>query len=544
LRGKIWLSTALLAVGGSLLLASGFASPASSATERASAGGTLNVDLTTDVDYTDPALDYLSTGWELEYATGLKLLNYPDKNGAAGAQLQPEAAAGFPKVSNNGRTYDFTVKAGFTKFANGQPVTAANFAFVLNRNASPKMQSPSTPFLQDIVGAQAVIDGKASSISGVKVRGNHLIITLNQPAPDFLARIAMPFFIALPTNTPIDPNGVEEPSTAGPYFVKDRVPNKSIVLARNPYYKGKRPHNATQIVYTVGNSLEAIRLRVEQGSSDYAAAGVPPSAYAELAQKYGINRGQLWVKPQLGVSYIAMNHDRPLFKNNVPLKKAINYAIDRRALVAQGGFLSGKRTDQILPPGMAGFRNADLYPLKAPNFTFAKKLAQGHTGDGKAVLYSSNRGATPLRAQIVQFDLKQIGLDVEVKLFARAVQIEKEGTRGEPFDLTLEGWIADYADPFDFINVLLSGNSLHDANNNNVAYFNAPKYNRMMEQASRLSGAARYKAYGNLDVDMFKNDPPWAAYQNFNSRIFVSKRFGCFVYNAIYTIDLAAACLK
>ena len=58
-------------------------------------------------------------------------------------------------------------------------------------------------------------------------------------------------------------------------------------------------------------------------------------------------------------------------------------------------------------------------------------------------------------AQIVQFNLKQIGLNVNSHLFARAVQIDKEGTRGEPFDITSEGWIADYADPYDFINVLL-----------------------------------------------------------------------------------------
>jgi len=544
LSRKLWLSIVMVAVGASLLLAAGFAGPADSASKGVAAGGTLNVDLTTDVDYTDPALDYLSTGWELEYATGLKLMNYPDKNGAAGAQLQPEAAAGFPKVSGNGRTYTFTVNAGFTKFSNGQPVTAANFAFAFNRDANPKMQSPSTPFLQDIVGAQAVIDGKASSISGIKVSGNKLSITLTQAAPDFLARVAMPFFIALPTNTPIDSNGVEEPASAGPYYISDRVPNKSIVIKANPNYKGKRPHNVDQIVYNIGNSLEAIRLRVEQGTSDYAAQGVPPSAYAELAQKYGINKGQLWVKPQLGVSYIAMNHDRPLFKNNVPLKRAINYAIDRRALVAQGGFLAGKRTDQILPPGMAGFKNGDLYPLKGPNFTFAKKLATGHTADGKAVLYAGNRGATPLRAQIVQFDLKQIGLDVEVKLFARAVQIEKEGTRGEPFDMTMEGWIADYADPFDFINVLLSGDSLHDSNNNNVAYFNDPKYNAQMRAASRLSGAARYKAYGNLDIDITKNNPAWAVRGNINSRIFISKRIGCFTYNSVFQFDYAAACIK
>jgi ABC-type oligopeptide transport system substrate-binding subunit len=534
---KLWLSTITVGVALLMVFAAGAAAKGGSSVK---AGGTLTVDLTTDVDYTDPALDYLSTGWELEYATCLKLMNYPDVNGAKGAQLVPEAATGFPKVSSGGKVYDFTVNASFTKFSNGQPVTAANFKAAIDRNADPKMQSPAVPFFSDIVGSDK------SPVSGARVKGNHLIITLSKAAPDFLARMAMPFFCAIPTNLPHDPNGVETPPSAGPYYIAERTPNKSIIVKRNPNYKGKRPHNVNQIVYTIGNSLEAIRLRVEQGESDYAAAGIPPSAYSEIAQKYGINKSQFFVKPQLGVSYVAMNHDRPIFKNNAPLKKAINWAVDRQALVAQGGYLSGKRTDQILPPGMAGFRDASLYPLKvnAASIAQAKKLASGHTRDGKIVLYAGNRGATPLRAQILQFNLKQIGLDVETKLFARAVQIEKEGTRGEPFDLTLEGWIADYADPYDFINVLLSGSSLHASNNNNVAYFNDPTYNKKMEAASRLSGAPRYAAYGALDVDMFKNSPPWASYLNFNSRIFVSKNVGCFVYNAIYTVDMAAVCKK
>ena len=71
------------------------------------------------------------------------------------------------------------------------------------------------------------------------------------------------------------------------------------------------------------------------------------------------------------------------------------------------------------------------------------------------------------------------------------MQIEKEGTRGAEFDFTTEGWIADYADPYDFINILLSGDSLHDANNNNVAYYNSPKFNKAMTAASNLSGNAR-----------------------------------------------------
>src|SRR3982750_4369208 len=117
------------------------------ATNKVKTGGTLNVDLTTDIDYTDPALSYLSTGWELEYATCLKLMNYPDGIGPRTSQLVPEAAAGFPKVSNNGKTYDFTVKASFTKFSDGAAVGPANFAYAFNREANPKMQSPSTPFL-------------------------------------------------------------------------------------------------------------------------------------------------------------------------------------------------------------------------------------------------------------------------------------------------------------------------------------------------------------------------------------------------------------
>ncbi|HET7045986.1 MAG TPA: ABC transporter substrate-binding protein [Gaiellaceae bacterium] len=546
---KLWLSVVMVAVGASLLVVAGFARPSSAASGKTSAaGGTLNYDLQSDIDYSDPALSYYVPSWEIEYATCLKLLNYPDANGPKSSQLQPEAATGFPKVSNGGRTYDFNVKASFTKFNTGEAVTPANFQHAIERLADPKMQSPATPFINDIVGVEARLAGKASSVSGVKVKGSHLIITLTKAAPDFLSRIAMPFFCAVPKNLPVDPNGVNTLAAAGPYYYAARTPNKSITVKRNPNYHGKRPHNADQINYTVGNDLPATQLRLENGQADL--GGVPPSAYAGLAKKYVVNKGRFFVKPNLGIWYVAMNHDRPLFKTggangNVPLKKAVNYALDRHAMVIQRGAFSGVRTDQILPPGMQGFKKASIYPtVKQPNFAFAKKLASGHTGDGKAVLYTFNSSYGPLWAQIVQFDMKQIGLDVEVKQFARAVQFEKEGTRGEPFDMTLEGWSADYPDPFDFINVLLSGDSLHASNNNNVAYFNSPVYNKKMEAAARTSGAARYTTYGNLDVDIMKNAAPWAPILNPNNRYFVSGHVGCFTYNNVYGLDLAAMCKK
>ena len=539
---KLWLATVTVAIA-MLAVFAGSAGAKSGHTAKAGAtGGTLNVDFFTDLDYTDPALAYLSTSWELEYATCLKLMNYPDANGPKGAQLVPEAAAGFPKVSNSGKTYDFTVNAGFTKFSNGQAVTAASFKAAFDRDADPKMQSPALAFFSDIVGSSS------SPVSGVQVKGSHLVITLTKAAPDFLARVAMPFFCAVPTNLAHDPNGVLAPPSAGPYYISDRVPERSITVKRNPYYKGKRPHNLTQINYTVGNSLAASYLRVQQGDTDYADGGIPSASYAEAAQKYGVNKGQFWVKPILGVRYFAFNHDRPLFKGaaGTNLAKAINYAIDRKAVLAQGGYLAGKRTDQILPPGMAGFRDASLYPLKGPDVTSAKKWA-GKAGvkDGQSVeFYTSNTPTALLAAQIVQFDLNQIGLKVNTHPFARGVQIDKEGTRGEPFDITSEAWQADYADPYDFINVLLSGDNIHAANNNNVAYYANPTFNKQMRQAALLSGAARYKAYGDLDVHMFNQDPPWAAWANINDRILVSKRVGCFTFLSAYTVDLAALCLK
>ena len=202
------MSVAMAAVLVTLL--SVFASSAA-AKSGAKQGGTLRVDLFTDVDYTDPALDYLSTGWEIEYSTCLKLVNYPDSSGPKGSQLAPEAATGFPKVSNGGKTYTFTVNVPFTKFApSGQAVTAASFKAAFDRNADPKMQSPATAFMDDVVGADK------TPVSGVRVRGKNLTITLKKPAPDFLARVAMPFFCAIPTNLPHDPNGVETPPSAAP----------------------------------------------------------------------------------------------------------------------------------------------------------------------------------------------------------------------------------------------------------------------------------------------------------------------------------------
>ncbi len=124
------------------------------------------------------------------------------------------------------------------------------------------------------------------------------------------------------------------------------------------------------------------------------------------------------------------------------------------------------------------------------------------------------------------------------------MQFGKEGNKGEPFDIADEGWLADYADPYDFINVLLSGENIHDTNNNNFAYFNDPKYNKLMDQAQALSGNARSNAYGALDINIMKNAAPWAPRSNSTNRIVLSSHVGNFTYNNIYGVDFAAITRK
>jgi peptide/nickel transport system substrate-binding protein len=245
------------------------------------------------------------------------------------------------------------------------------------------------------------------------------------------------------------------------------------------------------------------------------------------------------VNPILGVDYLAMNTSRGVFLNNTKLRQAVNYAVDRPNLLRQSGAYAGKVSDQVLPPGIAGYKDFNAYPLTGPNVPKAKSLA-GTISNPEITLYTSTRPSSTLRAQVYQQNLSAIGFKVNVQQFARATQIDKEGTKGEPFDLTTEGWIADYADPFDFINVLMSGDSIHENHNNNVAYFNVPKVNAAMTAAGLLFGDKRAEAYANLDQQITTQYAPWATIDNPTDRDFFSSRIGGQLFHPIYTYDLGS----
>src|SRR5512133_2177046 len=352
---KLWLSIVTAMIGVGLLVAAAFAGSASSAPQSkgsaAKVGGTLRVNLsTTDLQYTDPALEYESTGWQVEYATALKLLNWKETK----ATLFPEAATAFPRVGKGGRVYTFTIRPGL-RLSNGEKVTAANFKFAIQRANNPKMQSPAAAFLSDL--------------GSVATKGKYtLVINLKKPRPDFASIVSMPFFAAISMKTPIDPNGVKTPASGGPYYIKSRDIGRTIVLARNKYYKGNRPHNANSININVNTNLDTSLLQVRSNQRDYDMFGVPPTAHVQLHNQYP---KQYHVSPGLVTDYLTMNttygskgegiKNHSCFNGNsavgVRTRQAVNYLVNRPASLAQRGAFAGTPTDQILPRTLPGFKN-------------------------------------------------------------------------------------------------------------------------------------------------------------------------------------------
>jgi peptide/nickel transport system substrate-binding protein len=540
---RLWLSVFMAALGALLLVVAGFAKAASSS-QAAKKGGTMRLNMSdTDLDFSDPSLSYFVIGWQVEYATALKLVNYPDKAAPAGSRLVPEAAVAMPTISKDGKTYTFTIRKGL-RFSDGSAITAKNFKWAFDRSATKAQQSPATPFMDDVVGYTAAVDGgkNPAHVSGAIARGNKFILKLTHPDGGMLSKLAMPFFQAISLKTKVDPHGVTVYPSGGPYYISQYVRGRHLVLKQNKFYKGNRPRNISTFDININTDLDQSLLQVRSNQRDYDMGGLPSSAHADLAKRYGKNKGQYQVHPLVETDYIALNTSRPAF-SSAKMRRAANFAIDRPAMLRVRGAFGGQRTDQILPPGMGGFRDAKIYPMKGADYKKAKSLAGSSCKN--VTLYTTTTTVAQNLAQVFKYNLTQIGCDVNIKSFVGAAVYTAMGTRGEPFDAGVAGWNQDYPDPYDFLNILLDGNSIHAENNNNLAYLNVPKVNKLLAAANLKTGPARYKAYGDLDINISKNYAPWASYDNRNEREFVSKRTGGYLFQpANASADLNTFFLK
>ncbi len=232
----------------------------------------------------------------------------------------------------------------------------------------------------------------------------------------------------------------DNPAGSGPYYIAEHVANQRIVLKRNPFYRGERPANVDQMVWTTGESVEACLLAVEQDRVDFCGQpGAPRDSWRALAGKYGINRpgGQLFVAPRSRRGHSRSttigppSGDRARSRSR---RRSTSRSTDRR-MVRPFGYLGGKRTDQMLPPALA--RPASIYPLGGADVVAARRwYARARVKPSEARLLhgepsAARRGRADPRVQPQADRHRPRG---EVLRISTSLA-EKAATPGEPFDL-------------------------------------------------------------------------------------------------------------
>jgi len=551
---RLTLSLAMLAVGAAMLAASGIASTGSAhkqSAPQAKKGGILKASLFAGIENIDPQRSYYVPESQYEWLTQRPLLNFAHAEGARGYRLLNEGASSYT-VSKDGRTYTFHVRPGM-KFSDGSAVTAANYKHTMLRILNPNVGSPIASFLTDpasvnIPGAIAYNTTGKGSVSGIVTKGKYtLIIKLlkaNALLPTLMAMIETG---ATPLSFPMKPiTSPKNVVSAGKYYVSSYTPDRSISIRLNKFYKpaGAVPYpgNVSGIDYSIGIQQDQALLLTKQGKLDWPADGLSSTAWGPLFAQYG-TKGRARVFASSVVDYAVMNTTKGVFANTTA-RKAIEYGLNRKSLVKIRGPRAGSPQCSMLTPAIPGYKRCSLYPLGKQDLAKARSLAKGHTGHLN-YWYTASTLGTQIQ-HLAASQLNAIGFtNIDTKPFQSGL-FTALGKKGNDYDFAIIGWQADFPDPYDYINKLLSGTTIQDVQNNNVSYFNNPTANKLMNQAAQLRGLKRFSTYGNLDNQIQKTWAPTAPIDNRNDRNFFSSRVdtGSIKTSPVYELDLGRIALK
>jgi ABC-type transport system substrate-binding protein len=550
------LSIAMLVVGAAMLAAASVASPGSAQQPQARKGGILKFTLFAGIENIDPQRSYYVPEWQYEWLTGRMLLNFAHATGGRGYRLVRDGAQSYT-VSRDGKTYTFHVRRGL-KFSDGSRLTANNYKHALMRVLNENVGSPLASFLTDpasvnIVGAIDYNSGRTSTVPGIFTRGPFtLVIKLVAANPLLPTLLALPPTAAEPTNLPFTPItavpccGFNQLPSGGRYFVQEYVPDRSIKIRKNTFYKPggapPTPGNVDGFDYTIGVQQDQALLLIKNGQSDWAADGLAASAWGPLFAEFG-TKGRARVFSTSVVDYVTMNNTKGAFATT-NVRKAVQFGVGRQSLVDIRGPRAGYPQCSLLTPAIPGYKKCTAYP-NSPNTSRARTLVAGHTGDHINYWYTSSTTGTQIQ-QLATSQLRAIGFtNIDHRAFTSGL-FSALGRRGNDYDFAIVGWAADFPDPYDYVNKLLSGETIQDVQNNNTAYFNNPTANKLMNAAARKKGQARLTAYGKLDNQIGTTWAPIAPIDNRNDREFFSARIDTksIIQSPIYEIDLGKIALK
>lgn len=412
------------------------------------------------------------------------------------AQVEPALASSWT-VSPDGRIWRFTLRQN-VKFHDGTPFTAKHVVASFTRVLDPATRGGRGWPLFPIAGAVDFASGKAKSISGLRIENDStVVITLAEPFAIFPKLLAMPVASIVPERLAADFG--EKPIGTGPWTLAEWKHDDFLRFVRNPAYWGPKPLQDTLIARIIPEPSTAVA-EFEAGNVDILYI---PEAETRAWEQTEEKKVLLQSAPVLRLWYVAMNTTRgPL--SDVRVRRAINHAIDTKALLTQllGG--RGRLAAGVIPPALDG---ADT--TRAPythDVAKAKQLlAEAGFPNGITVRLWCSQDATQSRvAQAIQGFLKQAGITAE--LVQRESASMREAARKGEADLVLKDWYADYPDAENFLYPLL-----HSANagvGGNVSFFRNPQFDSVVTASRRETDVtARTALYMRADSIAYAQAP-------------------------------------
>jgi peptide/nickel transport system substrate-binding protein len=553
-RSALVASVATLMVGVALLAAAcgggGNKSSASTAGATGAAGGStqqktfpnFRIVYDTGTDYLDPGLSYTVQGWETMWNVYLSLLGYKHVAGPDGATLVPALAQDMPDISADGKTYKLKLRTGL-KYSDGKPVKASDFKYAIKRLF--QIDSPGVGFFTNIVGADQFSKTKKGDISGIVVNDQtgDVTIKLVKPQGDFSNILATIFAAPVPSGTPAKDQSTTPIPSTGPYMIQSYKPNRQFVLVRNPNFKPSSNVPATnpdKMTVKIVEDDSAALQQVINGQADYDFHPIPVDRLADVQQKYG---DQLKIYTPANTYYFFMNNRLAPF-DNLKVRQAVNYAIDRNALVRLYGGLATP-TENVLPPTYPQYKKHNLYPH---DLAKAKQLIQQAGAKGAAVtVWTSNRDTAKKPAAYLQDVLNQIGLNAKLKVIDASIYWTTIGNQATKAQIGFADWFQDYPHPLDWFDVLLNGERITQTHNNNYSNFNNSGVNSTIDKLKTepaLSDSVNQQ-WATLD-DTIMKQAAWAPYVNRQFTDFFSSNVdtACYLNHVLYQFDFSRICMK
>jgi len=385
-------------------------------------------------------------------------------------------------VSEDQTVYTFYLNE-FAKFHNGKPVRAQDFKWSIERACDFRTgSSTADTYLGDIVGCRDKLRGKAESVEGVQVVDDHTLqITIDAPKAYFLAKLTYPTAYVLDREN-VERGGrtwTNTPNGTGPFKLDQYAFGEDIILTKNEnYYRDPMPQ-LEQINFTLTGGSAMIRY--ENDEVDVTPVGL--NDIERVTDPTNPLNKDLMIGTQLAVFYIGFNVNQPPF-DDPKVRQAFNLALDKEKIVNVVYKETVPVADGIIPPDMPDYSNPDLTPLEYDPDKALELIAESTYGDvadfPEITLYTSGGGGSPARiTEAIIASYKDVfGIDIAIQQTDWPTFLADIAQEDNPYQMYQLGWIADYPDPQDFLDVLFHSESRQ----NHTAYSN-PKLDAILDEA-------------------------------------------------------------